>query len=102
LAGDLISAAGPRRRTCHSSLKGKIEEFQITLILLAAPNVEIKDGAVATNNGYVSPTALWYTPKNKAAAEKIVGALRAGCGTETETMHCVASKRGYGFESVRV
>ncbi len=43
-----------------------------------------------------------YTPQEKAAAVRMVRALRAELGTEHGTVRRVASQLGYGVESVRL
>ncbi|EHB53303.1 transposase IS3/IS911 family protein [Mycolicibacterium rhodesiae JS60] len=47
------------------------------------------------------PTARRYSPKEKAAAVRMVRALRAELGTEQGTVSRVARQLGYGVESVR-
>lgn len=47
------------------------------------------------------PTSRRYSPEEKAAAVRMVRALRAELGTEHGTVHRVACQLGYGIESVR-
>ncbi|BCO56963.1 transposase [Mycobacterium intracellulare] len=47
------------------------------------------------------PTARRYSPEEKAAAVRMVRALRAELGTEQGTVSRVARQLGYGVESVR-
>jgi len=48
------------------------------------------------------PTTRRYSPEEKAAAVRMVRALRAELGTEHGTVHRVAGQLGYGVESVRL
>ena len=47
------------------------------------------------------PTTRRYSPEEKAAAVRMVRALRAELGTDHGTVHRVARQLGYGVESVR-
>jgi transposase len=47
------------------------------------------------------PTSRRYSPEEKAAAVRMVRALRAELGTEHGTVQRVARQLGYGIESVR-
>jgi transposase len=47
------------------------------------------------------PTTRRYSPEEKAAAVRMVRALRVELGTEHGTVHRVATQLGYGIESVR-
>ena len=47
------------------------------------------------------PTARRYIPEEKAAAVRMVRALRAELGTDNGTVQRVARQIGYGIESVR-
>ncbi len=47
------------------------------------------------------PTSRRYSPEEKAAAVRMVRALRAELGTEHGTVQRVARQLGYGVESVR-
>ena len=47
------------------------------------------------------PTTRRYSPDEKAAAVRMVRALRAELGTEQGTVQRVARQLGYGVESVR-
>ena len=47
------------------------------------------------------PTTRRYSPEEKAAAVRMVRALRAELGTDHGTVHRVARQLGYGIESVR-
>ena len=48
------------------------------------------------------PTTRRYSPEEKAAAVRMVRALRAELGTEHGTVQRVARQLGYGVESVRM
>lgn len=48
------------------------------------------------------PTTRRYSDQEKAAAVRMVRALRAELGTEHGTVHRVATQLGYGVESLRV
>jgi len=48
------------------------------------------------------PTTRRYSPEVKAAAVRMVRALRAELGTEQGTVQRVARQLGYGVESVRM
>jgi transposase len=48
-----------------------------------------------------TPTSRRYSPDEKAAAVRMVRALRAELGTEHGTVYRVAQQLGYGIESVR-
>ena len=48
------------------------------------------------------PTTRRYSSEEKAAAVRMVRALRAELGTEHGTVHRVAEQLGYGTESVRL
>jgi transposase len=47
------------------------------------------------------PVTRRYSPEEKAAAVRMVSALRAELGTEHGTVQRVARQLGYGIESVR-
>ena len=47
------------------------------------------------------PTTRRYSPEEKAAAVRLVRALRAELGTDHGTVQRVARQLGYGIESVR-
>jgi transposase len=47
------------------------------------------------------PTSRRYSPEEKAAAVRMVRALRAELGTDHGTVYRVAQQLGYGIESVR-
>jgi len=47
------------------------------------------------------PTSRRYSPEEKAAAVRMVRALRTELGTEHGTVYRVARQLGYGIESVR-
>ena len=47
------------------------------------------------------PTTRRYSPEEKAAAVRMVRALRAELGTDQGTVQRVARQLGYGVESVR-
>ena len=48
-----------------------------------------------------NPTTRRYSPEEKAAAVRMVRALRAELGTDHGTVQRVARQLGYGIESVR-
>ena len=48
------------------------------------------------------PTTRRYSPEEKAAAVRMVRALRAELGTDHGTVQRVATQLGYGTESVRL
>ena len=48
------------------------------------------------------PTTRRYSPEERAAAVRMVRALRAEIGTEHGTVQRVATQLGYGTESVRL
>ena len=48
------------------------------------------------------PTTRRYSPEEKAAAVRMVRALRTELGTEQGTVQRVARRLGYGVESVRM
>lgn len=48
-----------------------------------------------------NPTSRRYSPEEKAAAVRMVRALRTELGTEQGTVSRVARQLGYGVESVR-
>ena len=48
------------------------------------------------------PTTRRYSPEERAAAVRMVRALRAELGTEHGTVQRVATQLGYGTESVRL
>ena len=48
------------------------------------------------------PTTRRYLPEERAAAVRMVRALRTELGTEHGTVHRVAEQLGYGTESVRL
>jgi transposase-like protein len=69
---------------------------------METPNLEIVDGLMATSQGYRRPPAGRYSSEEKAAAVRMVRALRAELGTEHGTVQRVSTQLGYGVESVRV
>ncbi len=56
---------------------------------------------MVSNEGSGKPTTRRYSPEEKAAAVRMVRALRAELGTEHGTVQRVATQLGYGIESVR-
>src|SRR5246127_1186718 len=66
-----------------------------------APDLRNEDGAMPKEQVPGKPTSRRYTPEEKAAAVRMVRALRAELGTEQGTVSRVARQLGYGVESVR-
>jgi transposase len=68
-----------------------------------APDLGNEDGVMPKEQvpGKPTPTSRRYSPEEKAAAVRMVRALRAELGTEHGTVYRVAQQLGYGIESVR-
>jgi transposase len=66
-----------------------------------APGLGNEDGVVPKERSPGKPTTRRYSPEEKAAAVRMVRALRAELGTEHGTVQRVAQQLGYGIESVR-
>jgi transposase len=66
-----------------------------------APDLGNEDGVMPKEQVPGKPTSRRYSPEEKAAAVRMVCALRAELGTEHGTVHRVARQLGYGIESVR-
>src|SRR5665647_1928759 len=69
---------------------------------LEAPDLGNEDGAMPREVSKGKPTTRRYTPDERAAAVRMVRALRAEIGTEHGTVQRVATQLGYGTESVRL
>src|SRR3954447_9832664 len=70
--------------------------------MLEAPDLGNEDGAMPKEQSPGKPTSRRYSPEEKAAAVRIVRALRVELGTEHGTVQRVAEQLGYGTESVRL
>jgi transposase len=68
---------------------------------LEALDLGNEDGAMPNEQSPGKPTMRRYSTEEKAAAVRMVRALRAELGTEHGTIQRVASQLGYGTESVR-
>jgi transposase len=68
---------------------------------LEALDLGNEDGAMPKEQSPGKPTTRRYSPEEKAAAVRMVRALRAELGTEHGTVFRVATQLGYGVESVR-
>jgi transposase-like protein len=69
--------------------------------MLEAPDLGNEDGAMPKEQSPGKPTTRRYSPEEKAAAVRMVRALRAELGTDHGTVQRVARQLGYGIESVR-
>src|ERR1700741_2173609 len=69
--------------------------------MLEAPDLGNEDAGMPKEQSPGKPTARRYSPEEKAAAVRMVRALRAELGTEQGTVSRVARQLGYGVESVR-
>jgi transposase len=63
--------------------------------------LESKDGVMQKEQVPGKPTSRRYSREERAAAVRIVRALRAEVGTEHGTVYRVAQQLGYGIASVR-
>ena len=70
--------------------------------MLEAPDLGNEDAGMPKEQSPGKPTTRRYSPEEKAAAVRMVRALRAELGTEQGTVHRVARQLGYGVESVRM
>src|SRR6185312_16315190 len=70
--------------------------------MLEAPDLGNEDGVMPKEQSPGKPTTRRYSPEEKAAAVRMVRALRAELGTEQGTVQRVARQLGYGVESVRM
>jgi transposase-like protein len=68
---------------------------------MEAPDLGNEDGAMPKEQSPGKPTTRRYSPEEKAAAVRMVRALRAELGTDHGTVQRVARQLGYGIESVR-
>src|SRR5258705_9417903 len=68
---------------------------------MGAPDLGNEDGAMPKEQSPGKPTTRRYSPEEKAAAVRMVRALRAELGTDHGTVQRVARQLGYGIESVR-
>src|SRR5258708_28359079 len=69
--------------------------------MLEAPDLGNEDAGMPKEQSPGKPTTRRYSPEEKAAAVRMVRALRAGLGTDHGTVQRVARQLGYGIESVR-
>jgi transposase len=69
--------------------------------MLEAPDLGNEDGVMPKEQSPGKPTTRRYTPEEKAAAVRMVRALREELGSDHGTVQRVARQLGYGIESVR-
>jgi transposase len=69
--------------------------------MLEAPDLGNEDAGMPKEQSPGKPTTRRYSPEEKAAAVRMVRALRAELGTDHGTVQRVARQLGYGIESVR-
>jgi transposase len=69
---------------------------------LEALDLGNEDGAMPRDVSKGKPTTRRYSEEEKAAAVRMVRALRAELGTDHGTIGRVATQLGYGTESVRL
>jgi transposase len=69
--------------------------------MLEAPDLGNEDAGMPKEQSLGKPTTRRYSPEEKAAAVRMVRALRAELGTDHGTVQRVARQLGYGIESVR-
>jgi transposase len=69
---------------------------------LEAPDLGNEDGVMPKEQSPGKPSTRRYSPEEKAAAVRMVRALRAELGTDHGTVQRVAEQLGYGTESVRL
>jgi transposase len=69
--------------------------------MLEAPDLGNEDEVMPKEQSPGKPTTRRYSPEEKAAAVRMVRALRAELGTDHGTVQRVARQLGYGIESVR-
>jgi transposase len=69
---------------------------------LEAPDLGNEDGVMSREVSKGKPTTRRYSEEEKAAAVRMVRALRAELGTDHGTIQRVATQLGYGTESVRL
>jgi transposase len=70
--------------------------------MLEAPDLGNEDAGMPKEQSPGKPTTRRYSLEEKAAAVRMVRALRAELGTEQGTVQRVARQLGYGVESVRM
>jgi len=70
--------------------------------LVETPGLGIEGGVMSRELAVGKPTTRRYSLEEKAAAVRMVRALRAELGSEHGTVQRVALQLGYGVESVRV
>ena len=75
--------------------------MSIALGNVEAPYLGNEDGVMPKEQSPGKPTTRGYSPEEKAAAVRMVRALRAELGTEHGTVRRVARQLGHGIESVR-
>lgn len=69
--------------------------------MLEAPDLGNEDAGMPKEQSAGKPTTRRYSPEEKAAAVRMVRALRTELGTTQGTVQRVANQLGYGVESVR-
>src|SRR3954453_21751249 len=70
--------------------------------MLEAPDLGNEDAGMPTEpSSGKKPTSRRYSPEEKAAAVRMVRALRAKLGAEQGTVSRIARQLGHGVESVR-
>src|SRR4029453_8117795 len=69
--------------------------------MLEAPDLGNEDAGMPKEQSPGKPTTRRYSPEEKAAAVRMVRALRTELGTEQGTVSRVARQLGYGVESGR-
>jgi transposase len=69
--------------------------------MLEAPDLGNEDAGMPKEQSGGKPTTRRYSAEEKAAAVRMVRALRAELGAEQGTVQRVAGQLGYGVESVR-
>jgi hypothetical protein len=70
--------------------------------MLEAPDLGNEDAGMPKEQSPGKPTTRRYSPEEKAAAVRMVRALRTELGSEQGTVQRVARQLGYGVESVRM
>src|SRR3954454_2129982 len=69
--------------------------------MLEAPDLGNEDAGMPKEQSAGKPTTRRYSPEEKAAAVRMVRALRSELGTTQGAVQRVANQLGYGVESVR-
>jgi transposase len=85
----------------HGSTLSRHLTVGTALGFLEAPDLGNEDGVMPKEQSPGKPTTRRYSPEEKAAAVRMVRALRAELGTDHGTVQRVARQLGYGIESVR-